>query len=1107
MVKEQFRISLLGQFMVAPTTQRPLPTFRRKTRALLAYLVAMPQPHTRQALMDLFCQDAQAPARALSLLLSRIRRQLDTEVLITHNNSVQFNAQSAWVDYAIFQKQLSGDLLHKPVADIETAVSLYRGEFLEGLTLPDAPEFELWLLGQRAHASHLLENGLLTLAQRFSQDDAYDKAFLYTRQLLHHNPLLEEAHAQLIWLYAQMGQRKAALAQYDQCCALLQTELGVAPTDTLQTLQADILSGKVARPLRQTKTGTLPAALPSTPDFVGRTGEMAHLQTAWHNAQTGVGSATMIGAVAGSGKTRLVSELTRHLPQDAVYTGRCYESTRTLPYQPWLEILETHLQQLDAAALQQLPPVTQAYMSRLLPGMARRLPQTDAASGVLDEPERMFTAVVDFLCQTPTGHLSPRLLFVDDLQWADETSLRLLHYISQRINRFPRLLIGAYRTEEAADTPALTMLLDDFARDGSPLLTLSPLDSSEIETLAVHLWPQLAPGYRVHIAAMLAQATGGNALFVTAVLQELASSDHIPADLPVPATIQDLMQRRLRRLPSGSRQVLEALAVLNDGATWPQLQQISARDDEETAQALDWGLRWGLVAATSETEATTAPTRYQFQHDLIREAVYATLSTMRKQRLHQRTAGWLARIAHRQPDAVRQEMAARILYHAQRGEAYDLIFDWAPLAAAHARHMFAYRDTMHALDAMRDAFDQLQLTPNFDADSAEPILFNQLIEWLAHCWVLGKSAAEEQAVLHQTKAILARHPSPLRTAQLQLITAQIGLTYAEVVPAAQDAHRQFMQLGKLSLAAESLALAASASITISQNKNGRYLYEQALSFYQQANDVAGEVRCLSGLAWTALNLGAITIALRHLQQALSISQAQGDKLGEAQALFGLSAAWSFYHVPGKMVSLATASKQLYEQIGFQARAIRPLLYLGAAHDVRGNRQEALTVYEETLLQALAFEDNWLAGWTAQLAGRIYLHEGQLAEAEAKLRQAQELRLTSGERQNQVSDLAWLGRLALAQGDMDAALQHTAQAIEQLDAFHGEFYVWEQPDVLMCRVEALAAAGEMTQASAIARRAQADMRQFAQQIDDPAILAQYLAYPLNAKVETAVNPPL
>ncbi|NCC93622.1 MAG: ATP-binding protein, partial [Opitutae bacterium] len=797
-------------------------------------------------------------------------------------------------------------------------------------------------------------------------------------------------------------------------------------------------------------------------------------------------------AQAGGGKSRLGYEAARHLSA-ALYVGRCGEATRDLPYQPWAEILEAHLQRLDATAVASIEPTLQAYLSRLLPGRARRWPA--AAAGVIDEPERLFTAVVDVLAHTPTNRPEPCLLLLDDLQWADESSLRLLAYLARFIGRFPWLLIGAYRVEEAVAAPALATLIGDFARRDVPSLTLGPLTVADIAALAGHVCPQLAPGERDRLAAQLACSAGGNALFVTAVLQDLAGAAQLPAELPVPSGVHDLVQRRLGRLPQSDRQVLETLAVAGDGLGLAQLQQLSARTEQETDAALERALAAGLLLAADNV----APVRYRFHHDLVREAVYATLSPVRRQRLHRRIAGWLERGAARRSLADRQEQAGRILYHAQRGEAFDLAFEWAPLAATQARQMFAYSDMLRALDAMREAFAHYQFWPDFDPDAVEPVLFEQLMWWLTYGWVLGKPAPEQQEVLAQAQAILDRHPAPLRAAKLDYVRAQMTLDYAEAIPALLAVHRQLLYLEEPALAALALVEAASASITLSRNREGRALYAQALALYRDEHDGPGEIRCLAGLAWAALNLGQIALALDHSRQALAISRARGDKLGQAQALLGLAAAWTFYHAPDEIAAPAAEAQALYEQIGLVGRAIRPQLYLGAAYDMRGDASAALAIYEDVLAQALAQQDTWVAGWAAQLSGRIELRHGRIDAATERLGQARALRLQSGERQNQVSDLAWLGRLALAQGDVAAALDHTAQSVDLLDAFAGEYYVWEQPDVLMCRAEALAAAGQSEAALAVVRRAHDTLHQFAAQIDDPQLLARFLAYPLNARV--------
>lgn len=140
-----------------------------------------------------------------------------------------------------------------------------------------------------------------------------------------------------------------------------------------------------------------------------------------------------------------------------------------------------------------------------------------------------------------------------------------------------------------------------------------------------------------------------------------------------------------------------------------------------------------------------------------------------------------------------------------------------------------------------------------------------------------------------------------------------------------------------------------------------------------------------------------------------------------------------------------------------------------------------------------------------------MERGDLYDAEQRLSHAYELRRESGEVQNQISDLTWLGRLRLAQGEPDAALKHTTQAIVQLESLWGEFYVWEMPDVFMGHADALAANNDGTHAKAYLQRARDTLVQFAAQIHDSSVRDIYLAYPVNARIlaawETSHIPPL
>ena len=280
-------LQILGSF--SATRNGQIVTLRRKTRALVAYLATIQQPQTRRKLMLLFCQEANSPSRALAVLLSRVRKQLGQAVLHTDGEMVQLDVTAVSVDLVQFLAILEEDKQAPTVSQLETAVSLYRAEFVTGLTLDDAPEFEQWLLGQQARFHHLQERGLIQLIDALVAQNELAAALPHAQRLVLHTPLLEDGHARLMLLYAQLGQREAALRQFEHCQTVLQTELGVPLTPALVQLKAQIGAGELrSSPPRLAETVLGPTAV-STADFVGRQAEMTQLQNAWQRASSGSG--------------------------------------------------------------------------------------------------------------------------------------------------------------------------------------------------------------------------------------------------------------------------------------------------------------------------------------------------------------------------------------------------------------------------------------------------------------------------------------------------------------------------------------------------------------------------------------------------------------------------------------------------------------------------------------------------------------------------------------------------------------------------------------------------------------------------------------------------
>jgi predicted ATPase/DNA-binding SARP family transcriptional activator len=310
---------------------RPLTGFRTaKAEALLYYLAATGQAHTRLALAGLLWgqwSDSRALV-SLSKALSNLR-QLVGEHLEISRESVAFNRQSdIWLDLETMRS-----LWESPRAgpDISTLphIGRFRGDFLEGFSVHDAPEFEEWLLRERAQWRQRAAQALHTLADHHITCGQPDDAISLLQQVLALEPWREETHRQVMRLLARTGQRSAALAQYASCRQALAEALAVEPSPETETLYRHIRQGEidteappvVARdePSTPSTSATPPHNLPAqlTP-FVGRVEEAARIVA--HLRDPTCRLLTLVGP-GGIGKTRLALKAAQQLIDQSTETN------------------------------------------------------------------------------------------------------------------------------------------------------------------------------------------------------------------------------------------------------------------------------------------------------------------------------------------------------------------------------------------------------------------------------------------------------------------------------------------------------------------------------------------------------------------------------------------------------------------------------------------------------------------------------------------------------------------------------------------------------------------------------------------------------------------
>lgn len=312
---EGLRLILLGKPLITRNGAPVTGLIYNKSLALLAYLAVTRRPHSRETLAGLFwgeMPDATAKAN-LRKILSALRETAGSEIAIDRQTVAFTPGRNDSLDTEAFEAGLSGNTARSQdaaafsddqVRQLEEAVSLYRGEFLEGFYVRNAPAFEEWVLSEREHLRQMAVHALFSLVGHYATRGDYGRGLNYATRLLALEPWHEEVHQQMMFLLALSGQRSAALNQFEICRRLLAEELGAEPNSDTLELHRRIASGEVGpRVLPQALAPDWPVE--PTP-FVGRVEEFGKLYGHLVGPDSHV--ATVVG-ISGVGKTRLALQV------------------------------------------------------------------------------------------------------------------------------------------------------------------------------------------------------------------------------------------------------------------------------------------------------------------------------------------------------------------------------------------------------------------------------------------------------------------------------------------------------------------------------------------------------------------------------------------------------------------------------------------------------------------------------------------------------------------------------------------------------------------------------------------------------------------------------
>jgi len=629
------QVNLLGPMDIHYDGQQLCKPPTLKSRSLLAYLVLhRDRPQARERLADLFWGDRpeRRARRSLTTALWHIRRCFPEEGLILSElDTVQFDPRcELWLDVDGFQAKAS----RQDIASLQSAMTLYRGDFLDGF-------YDDWIITERYRLEHLFSEALTRLMTAQETRGDHKTALSTAARLLQQDELREDAHRVIMRAYCRLGQRNAALEQYHHCQQIIQEELGVEPTAETTELNQQILDGRFAperiaagvhvempslRPAPA--VGRNPLDVATRTKLVGREEELAFLEDCWQEVVAGWAGLLLISGEAGVGKTRLVEEFAQGLLQRGtrVLWGHCYEFERVLPYQPISEALRTILPALTPSELLGFPAVTLAEVARLVPEVLEKRPEIGVTTTIASDQEqvRLFEATTRFLTQLSSSNL---LLILEDLQWASESTLQMLHYLVHHLAGQPMLIVGTFRPEGIAPHHPVLDLRRRLTRERlARSLRLSRISPTDVEAMVREM--SGAGEAIVPLARRLYRETEGNPFFLGEIVNALFEMGVIRLEggawlgdldqlsrevLPLPTSVSELIQARTRRLSQDTQAALRLAAVLGREFDFNLLNTVWGRGENATLEALDEMLRQRLI---DEGRGTTARD-YAFAHHKI----------------------------------------------------------------------------------------------------------------------------------------------------------------------------------------------------------------------------------------------------------------------------------------------------------------------------------------------------------------------------------------------------------------------------------------------------------------------------------------------------------